>query len=107
MSFLWLTTITLVGGGARDGGAKAGSRCEPGLLCLATISTLLVAEWGPRLLERCPEVWSELAPVPLSVCSSMTSTGTLAPERSSAGVRGPCVGTWCRSGHGLYWSGQA
>ena len=55
-----LAAITLVGGRAGDGGARAIARCELGLpLCSVAVFTLL--GWGVRsdskLLEQNPECW--------------------------------------------------
>ena len=50
-----LVAVTLVGGGARDGGARARAMCESGLpLCSVVITALLRAGSGPQVLEQKP-----------------------------------------------------
>ena len=50
-----LAAVTLVGGRAGDGGAKARTRCEVRLpLCSVTITALLRVGLGPRLLGQKP-----------------------------------------------------
>ena len=47
-----LAAITLVGGGAGDGGARAGARSEVGLLCSVAVTALLGAGSDSKLLEQ-------------------------------------------------------
>ena len=48
-----LTAITLVGGRAGDGVARAKARCEPGLpLCSMADTTLSVVRWDPKVQEQ-------------------------------------------------------
>ena len=50
-----LAAITLVGGRAGDGGARAKAKCELGLLlCSMAATTLLGAGAGPNMLEQKP-----------------------------------------------------
>lgn len=52
---LMLAAITSVGGGAGDGRARTGARCEAGLpLCLVTITALWSAGTDPKLMEQKP-----------------------------------------------------
>lgn len=44
--------------------------------------------WSQVAETEVLRVWSELSQFPSSVCSSPSSTGTLAPEESSVGARG-------------------
>ena len=54
-----LVAITLVGGGAGSGGARAGAMCKPGLpLCSVAIAALSETGSDPKLLEqKVPEGW--------------------------------------------------
>ena len=48
-----LAAIALVGGGAGDGGASAGARCEIGFpLCSVAITALSGTGSAPKLLEQ-------------------------------------------------------
>ena len=50
-----LAAITLLGGGARDEGTRAGARCELRLLlCSVASTTLLGAELSPMLIQKKP-----------------------------------------------------
>lgn len=50
-----LAPISLVGGGARDGGVRSRARCELGLpLCLVANISSAGAGLGPELLEQKP-----------------------------------------------------
>ena len=95
-----LAAITMVGGGAGDGGAMAGARCEAGLpLCSVSFTTLLgegrggSQDAGAEALK----VGSELVLFPF--LSPITSTS--APQGSSATARGACAGSWFVTGHRL------
>ena len=50
-----LAAITLVEGGAGDGGARAGPWCGAGLLCLVAIITLPGSESGLSCWIRSPD----------------------------------------------------
>lgn len=48
-----LVAITLLGSGAGDGGARARTRCESGLLlCLVADTILLGTRSGPKVLKQ-------------------------------------------------------
>ena len=50
-----LAAITLVGGGARDGEARAGAQCEAGLpFCSVAVTALPGVGSEPKLLEQKP-----------------------------------------------------
>ena len=50
-----LAALTLVGGGAGDGGARTGARCDPGLpLCSVAITAILGVASDPKLLKQKP-----------------------------------------------------
>ena len=102
-----LAAITLVGGGAGNGGARARVSCDRELLlCSLAITALLGVGSGPKLLEQKP--WGS-GPNLLSSLQKWalpsSSTGTPVPERSSTRARGAGVGIPWGLGHGLWWSG--
>ena len=82
-----VTAITLVDGGAGDGGSRARTRCEPGLLlCLVATTTYQ----GLGQVKSC---WSR-TPFPLSVCSSPSQHWHPHSRESNTQVRGASLGAW-------------
>ena len=49
-----LAAITLIGGGAGDGGARARARCDLGLLFSVAVTALLGAGSDPKVLKLRP-----------------------------------------------------
>lgn len=89
--------------------ARAKVRCEPGLLCSVTDSSLSRARWCPKFLEQ--DSWgSGLSWFPsLLVCAlPYPRFGTLALEENSARARRARAGIQCRLGHSLekFWQIQ-
>ena len=66
-----LAALTLVGGRNGDGGARAGTRCEPRLFLCSLVNTALL-RWVHVLVfwSRNLTVGSKWVPFPLSVHSS-------------------------------------
>lgn len=97
-----LTAITLVGGRAGDGVARARTTCEPELsICLAAFTPLSGVSSGSKFLEEKTQGSSLSWLYSFKVCAlPACSTDTIASEGSCAGLKGAGVGTTSELGLG-------
>lgn len=81
-----LASITLVGGGAGDGEARASARCKAGLpLCAVPITTLSAEGSDHKWLEqKSLRVGLELALFPLSLCFSFFLYQDISPKEGES-----------------------